>query len=208
MTTPELGLRDRKRVETRARLEKAATELVLSEGLDGATVDAICESADVSPRTFFNYFDTKEDAVLGLRDIKLTDEMLHEHRENNAGADVATSVMSLLFLVIEPTIAGSHLHEARMEIIKRHPHLLGRHIAHMTGVGDQVTGAVDDLIRVAGTESGQGSSIAVAEIIVGLCSAAARAALKEWAAEGNSAEVHHVQSRAVELARKAIQTLS
>jgi AcrR family transcriptional regulator len=65
MTTPDLGLRERKRLATRLAIQKAALQVVRDRGLDGTTVDEISRIADVSPRTFFNYFSSKEDAILG-----------------------------------------------------------------------------------------------------------------------------------------------
>lgn len=67
MTTdaPELGLRERKKRATRAQIERCAVELVADHGYDEVTVDMICRAADVSPSTFFNYFGTKDAAVLG-----------------------------------------------------------------------------------------------------------------------------------------------
>jgi len=65
MTSPELGLRERKRLATRRAIQQAALQVVRERGLDGATVDEISRIADVSPRTFFNYFPSKEDAILG-----------------------------------------------------------------------------------------------------------------------------------------------
>jgi AcrR family transcriptional regulator len=65
VTTPELGLRERKRLATRRAILHAALQAVRERGLDGATVDEISRIADVSPRTFFNYFPSKEDAILG-----------------------------------------------------------------------------------------------------------------------------------------------
>ena len=65
MTTPELGLRERKRLATRRAIQRAALQVVRERGLDGTTVDEISRIADVSPRTFFNYFPSKEDAILG-----------------------------------------------------------------------------------------------------------------------------------------------
>lgn len=60
-----LGLRERKRAATRASITKAARRLTVSHGLHGFTLDQLCESVGVSRRTLFNYFPSKEDAVIG-----------------------------------------------------------------------------------------------------------------------------------------------
>ena len=62
---PALGLRERKKRARREALIDATHRLVAEHGLDAVTVEAICEEAGVSARTFFNYFETKDDAVLG-----------------------------------------------------------------------------------------------------------------------------------------------
>ncbi|MCE7004481.1 TetR/AcrR family transcriptional regulator [Kibdelosporangium philippinense] len=59
-----LGLRERKKLETRAKLVKAAIRLATAKGIEHVTVDDIAAEAGVSARTFFNYFPSKEDAVL------------------------------------------------------------------------------------------------------------------------------------------------
>ena len=61
---PTMGLRERRRLETRLDIARATTSLVALNGMDGTTVEMIAERAGISPRTFFNYFASKAEAVL------------------------------------------------------------------------------------------------------------------------------------------------
>ncbi|OXM57347.1 TetR family transcriptional regulator [Amycolatopsis thailandensis] len=64
MPEPVKGLRERKRLDTHRALATTAVRLVAERGLDNVTVEDISAAAGVSPRTFFNYFPSKEDAVV------------------------------------------------------------------------------------------------------------------------------------------------
>lgn len=60
-----LGRRDRKKIALRRSLRSAAVRLVAERGLKHVTVEDIAEAADVSVRTFFNYFSSKEESIVG-----------------------------------------------------------------------------------------------------------------------------------------------
>lgn len=60
----EIGLRERKKFATKEALGRAALDLAVERGLDAVTAESIAEAAQVSTRTFHNYFSCKEDAVL------------------------------------------------------------------------------------------------------------------------------------------------
>ena len=60
------GLRERKKIRTRAVLIDAALQLCLEQGYEATTVEQIAASAEVSPRTFSRYFPTKDAVFLTL----------------------------------------------------------------------------------------------------------------------------------------------
>ena len=79
------GLRYRKKLKARLSVERAALELVIERGYDGVTVEDICARAEISKKTFFNYFPSKAAAIMGRLDSFPDDEqlvrILEEHSE-------------------------------------------------------------------------------------------------------------------------------
>ncbi|MFC5745419.1 TetR/AcrR family transcriptional regulator [Actinomadura rugatobispora] len=66
--TERMGLRERKKLETRRRLSDIATGLFLARGFDNVTIADVARAADVSVNTVFNYFKTKEDLFFDRQD--------------------------------------------------------------------------------------------------------------------------------------------
>jgi AcrR family transcriptional regulator len=97
----EVGLRERKRRETRAALSLAAIRLCIQRGWEDVTVDDIAAAANVSPRTFRNYFSTKAEAVAAAhleRMLRITDEL----RARPASEPLWTAIANSVAAQLEP----------------------------------------------------------------------------------------------------------
>src|SRR6185436_6422565 len=64
MATPPVGLREQKKEQTRAALRTAALRLALERGPANVRADDIAAAAGVSPRTYNNYFSSREQAIV------------------------------------------------------------------------------------------------------------------------------------------------
>lgn len=89
------GLRERKKERTRAEIERVAMHLFVERGFDVVTVDEIAAVAEVSHRTFYRYFSSKEDLV--LRDVR---EFLDDMRTLLAQRPSSESVIESIRVVI------------------------------------------------------------------------------------------------------------
>jgi AcrR family transcriptional regulator len=130
-TDAELGLRERKKRARRGAIVDAAQALVLQHGLDAVTVDAIAEAAGISTRTFFNYFDSKDDAVLGLAGLNVPPDV---EATFVAGGPTGRMLPDLEVLVagLLGGFAGSEARAHRgFELLQAEPRLLARQFAWM-----------------------------------------------------------------------------
>jgi AcrR family transcriptional regulator len=141
-STPSPNLRERKKAETWTAIHEAAASLAQQRGLEQATVEVIAEGAGVSPRTFFNHFPAKEDAVLGLRDPVLDPE----ESVKLAGAADLVGQVSLLLVSAARSALGSTATRRRRELLQRYPNLHRRQMEYMgkgeTLVCEAVTAAL------------------------------------------------------------------
>jgi AcrR family transcriptional regulator len=95
MDTTDVGLRERKKQKTRAQLTDAAFRLFGERGFDTTTIEDIVDEVEVSPRTFFRYFDSKEDVVIGFFD-DIGEELREMLEQRPAGEPPYTAVSEAL----------------------------------------------------------------------------------------------------------------
>lgn len=135
--TADLGLRDRKKLATRARIHREAVTLALRHGVDGVTADSIATAAEVSPRTFFNYFPTKEDAFVGV-DPATADRLAGEVVARPAGESALTAVRHVLLGHLTALEADTEIWRMRRELAAREPALAAR----LAGANDRLEAAL------------------------------------------------------------------
>lgn len=128
MNEPVLTLRERNRLSTWSAIHDAAAQMVLDVGLARATVGAIADAAGVSTRSFLNYFPTKEDAVLGVRAGRVSDQSLERFRA--PGASLLRRTVRLMNDVLRSTVPDGGRSELRRTLIRAYPELRARIVQH------------------------------------------------------------------------------
>lgn len=123
----EPGLRERKRAATRLAIQRAAIELVLESGL-GVTVEEISRRADVSARTFFNYFPTKEDALLGSMPPVPAGAAREKFVTAGPDADLIDGLTEMLAAVSSSDIGDSDIYLLRRRVVAKFPELAARRL--------------------------------------------------------------------------------
>jgi len=101
-TSPtKLGLRERKKQQTRDTIARVAIELFAERGYDEATLAEIAEAADVSPRTIFAYFDSKEEILFCDAPAQL-EELRHALAQRPEGSTTIDALRGLLSSIPPP----------------------------------------------------------------------------------------------------------
>src|SRR2546427_104330 len=116
------GLRERKKADTRSAIARAALHLAIERGPDAVTVDAIAAAADVSPRTVFNYFGTKEEAILGFdpdRSLELGRAVIERPSRESPLAALRAVFIEIATGVPE----AAEMSRARVQLVHDHPQL-------------------------------------------------------------------------------------
>lgn len=178
----EASLRERKKSATRAALRRAAVELIAGRGLAAVTVEDIAASANVSPRTFFNYFASKEEAVSGF-DPSMRAELAQRlarrpPRETPLQALRAAMLESLSSFDPDPDELLR-----RLRLVRSDPHLLAHHVSAWTET-ERVLAAT-----LAARTGGDPEHDRYIALLVATTLTASRVAMLAWCESGGRMEL-------------------
>lgn len=165
---PVEGLRERKKRERGQALRRAAIDLALEKGYHNVTVEDICERCGVSRRTFFNYYSSKEEALLGRADTVFDEEDQPAIEEFEAGGPhgrlVADLEHLLAFIVATRLKKRDDMHQYHL-MLKQDPTLIPLQMARMGNnerlfrqiIQRRLDGTASAPVDVLGTHSDDGA---------------------------------------------------
>lgn len=128
------GLRERKKRERGQALRQAALELALENGYANVTIENICERCGVSRRTFFNYFSSKEEALLGRADTVFDDEDQPDIEAFEAGGPsgrLLADLQHLLASVVRTRLNRREEMHQYHQLLKQDPSLMQVQMSRM-----------------------------------------------------------------------------
>ncbi|MFC7588313.1 TetR/AcrR family transcriptional regulator [Nonomuraea antimicrobica] len=183
------GLRERKKAETRQAVHEAALRLTVERGLDNVTVEAIADAANISRRTFSNYFDGKEDALL-YGDERRLGTLVRRVREQPPAHSTWRALRGALESLYEESGGPDREWHLRARLAMRHPSLLARQLAARVHLESELSRAV------AGR--GPGRDGVDPELATAAFLAALRVATQRWCADHESRTLLELSSQALD----------
>ena len=198
-----LGLREWKKLDTALRIQRVAIDLAIAQGSDSVTVDEICAGSRVSMRTFFNYFPTKETAILGKglelihgREIR---ELLDAHPH-----DLLRGVVAVLDRCFSASEAEPELLLRRKTLMEAQPHLVPRQMLAFDRFEQDITLAVGEWLdeNPLARHTDQLPAQDEARLTVLLAGTVVRGSITRWVmGSGDETRASIVESTIIQLAQ-------
>ncbi|MDH2408495.1 TetR family transcriptional regulator [Streptomyces chitinivorans] len=186
------GLRERKKRATRAALTEAAVRLAAEHGAEHVTVEAISEAAGVSPRTFFNYFDARDDAFV-MVDAESGARVRRGVLEAPAGLSPLEALREAMAAELAEIEQRHEVWDLHARVLSASPHLLARslaaHLADELGLAEALTERLGGAPAAAGPASSasererRGALDLYPRLLAAVGGTAVRVAVEHWCAQ-------------------------
>ncbi|MFE6719801.1 TetR family transcriptional regulator [Streptomyces albidoflavus] len=192
-----LGLRERKKRATRAALGEAAVRLAVEHGAENVTVEMISEAAGVSPRTFFNYFASHDDAF-AMIDADLGPRVTRAVLAAPAALSPLEALRAALAAELADVESQSEVWALLPVVLDRSPRLFARVMTAQAGQEQELARAIavrlgrevpEAPVDVCG---GQDTGL-YAQLLAGVAGTAVRVSVGHWCSHPQTpfAEVFH-----------------
>ena len=186
-------LREQNKAATRDELARFGMQLFLKQGFDNTTVEQIVEPLGIARRTFFRYFNTKEDLIFAWNEEK-TVAFVDALKARPPQEKPYKAVCEAIAAPLKRYDDNPELAFALMRLLKETPSLIGKDIEKQR-IWERALAAA--LVEREGKKS---MSPLKARVIVGAAMAACKAGLDEWYAGGGKAKLRPLVTKAFALA--------
>jgi AcrR family transcriptional regulator len=190
-----------RRRQTAHRLTSVSRRLTAERGLSGFTVEEVCEEVGVSRRTFFNYFPSKEEAVIGVDEEdelrRFADDFLA--KASRGWGAVLDDLVALVTAHALTSGLGAEEHLELMAVLEREPRILARFIGLSRERDHQV-------LELIAHREGVTTADPQARAVVALFGAAIRTAGESLADPAVAADFGGTISRSLDAMRAVLTT--
>ena len=192
-----LTLRERNKARARAEIADAALRLFIERGFDGVTVEEIVSAAGVSRRTFFRYFESKEDALLA--EYPELNARLGEALAITEDLNAVDAIRAGLHTMADWYIERSDAVLARSTVIREKSMNVGARNLELLSQWER--NVAQAIAKQVGADVGGLLPRTAAAMIVG----AFRAALTQWVKSGCREDLHSLIDQALDLIEHGLQ---
>lgn len=198
------GLRARKRASTTATIERTAIALALEHGYDNVTVDMICGASNVSPRTFFNYFGSKEGAVLGPA-VPEIDEQDRAAFIASSSPDVVSDLIAMVTALMIDRGPDHEVMSSRRAVVVNTPSLITKQVDRMGEQESKLTELVLQRFAQQGRSAQQVPGLEdEARMVVALVGTVLRFSARHWFDTRGPLEMSDLMTTNLVLARRVL----
>jgi AcrR family transcriptional regulator len=186
-----LSPRDRRRTKLAAQIERVALSLFVKRGIGAVTVDEIADAADISRRTFFRYFASKEDLLLGDRQ-RYDDSLARTLAEEQPSPSAVCMLRDILVEMSREVEAEADIARLRLELFRKFPE-------EMSGAFEQQRAWNSTFTEMVAERMGLDHSHDMRPaLIVGVMMSAGNVALHNWFVRGAKQPLHELVEAALD----------